>query len=249
MAKTPHWDTPYGTPRSGGKSKLLALFVVMLVGGGFCCMGFMFLGVLGLEDTQLKGSDPDALPPDQPDEPSPESAEKQAKNAEVAKLEDTANKFKKIIRAKLDPVLNKLRKQRAESKRELLALKNKATLSKSDRFKAKKLLEEFKEISKYIKRLNHEKEKYEQQVLEIEFATRKVKRQLEVSEFLDEGERKEVERLLAKGSVLLESADKGFDQGSLEAAVAGSDDGGDDLKDAEVDVSDIDAALEEHGDD
>lgn len=246
MAKTPHWDTPYGTPRSGGKSKLLALFVVMLVGGGFCCMGFMFLGALGLEDTKLR--DPDALPPDQPDEPSPESAETQAKNAEVAKLEDTANKFKAIIRGKLDPVLNKLRKQRAESKRELLALKNKSKLSSSDRFKAKKLLEEFKEISKYIKRLNHEKEKYEQQVLEIEFATRKVKRQLEVSEFLDEGERKEVERLLAKGSVLLESADKGFDQNSLEAAVASSDEG-DDLKDAEVDLADIDAALEEHGED
>jgi hypothetical protein len=240
--KTPHWDTPYGTAKPGGKSKLLAVMVMFMVGGGFVCLGCMFLG---LADTKLdvNRNQPPA------DIKTPESVESQAKNSELAQLEGTIKKFKRIVRRKLDPVLNRLRKQRRETKRDLLQLRNKKKHSKSDKFKMKKYLEEFKEISKYIKRLRHEKEKYEEQVLELEFAARKVKRNLEVSDFLDKGERQEIEKLIAKGSVLLETADKGFDHNSLESQVGETKTEDPDEGEAvHVNLDDIDTALEDDGD-
>ncbi|MGE0711609.1 MAG: hypothetical protein AB7N76_03660 [Planctomycetota bacterium] len=243
MSKTPHWDTPYGSPRPGGSSKLLVLLLVFLVGGGFMCMGCMVLGFLAKEDTKLKvpGKTADAKTDDGPQQ----TAEQQAKNKELAQLEETADKFKAIIRRKLDPVMNKLRQQRADTRRDLLALRKKTEHSKAELFRMKKLLEEFKEINRYIKSLEGEKEKYETQITELDFAIRKVKRNLEVSEFLDEGQRKEVEKLLARGSVLLETAEKGLEGGqTLESQVAeSSKTEAPPASDVKVDLGEIDDAL------
>lgn len=240
LGNTPHWDTPYGTPKPGGGSKLGLVLIVLLVGGGLMCLGCMLMVMIAGEPTGLEGTGPQGS--GTPVAASPKNVETEIKNAELAKLEETRKQIAGVVNRKLEPVIARFKKQLLENRDELVRLRDKPEHTNSDKFKMKKYLEERKEIKRYLKSLLVEREKYNTQLTELEFTVRRVKRNLEVSEFIDKKDRAEIEKLLARGSALMENADKGFEQGSLASEVEASSPsagGGE----PEVDLSELDAAL------
>ena len=238
LGNTPHWDTPYGTPKPGGGSKLALVLVVLLAGGGLMCLGCLLFVAIAGEDPSLNVG-----PVTQPETAvKTANVETEIKNAELAKLEDTRRQVEAVVQRKLQPVIERFKKQLRENRDELVRLRDKKEHTNSDKFKMKKYLEERKEIKRYLKSLLDEKEKYSTQLTELEFTVRRVKRNLEVSEFIDKKDRAEIEKLLARGSVLIENADKGFEQGSLESEVEASGTG-EPSGQPDVDLSELDAAL------
>lgn len=239
----PHWDTPYGTAKPGGGSKMLIVLLVFLAGGGAICLLCMLLTLMAGEGHELQGMKEavKSAPPE-----STTSVETQVKNAELAKLIETEGHVKRIVNRKLMPVIERFKKDLRENKRELVALRDQKRHTNNDKIKIKRYIEERKEIKRYLKRLFVERDKYNAQLTELEFTIRRVKRNLEISEFVNEDDRKEIEKLLARGSALIESADKGFDKGSLESEVEAAAEkktaaeGG-----VEIDMGELDAALED----
>ena len=238
---TPHWDTPYGTAKPGGGSKLLIVLIVFLAGGGAICLLCMLLTFMAGEGHELKGISTKTT---KTVEEKTTSVETQVKNAELAKLIETEGKVKRIVNRKLLPVIDRFKKDLRENRDELVKLRDMKDRSNNDTLKMKRFMEERKEIKKYLKRLMSERDKYNAQLTELEFTVRRVKRNLEVSEFVNEDDRKEIEKLLARGSALIESADKGFDKNSLENQIEATK-----TKDAEggskveIDMGELDDAL------
>lgn len=243
---SPHWDTPYGTAKPGGGSKLLIVLLVFLAGGGAVCLLCMLLSLMSSEGHELAGmrEQMKSAPVEKT-----ASIETQVKNAELAKLIETEGHVKRIVTGKLLPVIERFKKDLRENKRELVKIRDQERHTKNDKIKMKRYLEERKEIKGYLKRLFVERDKYNAQLTELEFTVRRVKRNLEISEFVNEDDRKEIEKLLARGSALIESADKGFEKGSLESEVEAAAekktvaDGG-----VEIDMGELDAALNDDDD-
>ena len=234
---TPHWDTPYGTAKPGGGSKLLLVLLVFLAGGGAICLLCMLLTLMSNEGHELNASAPASQTAEKT-----ESLDTQVKNAELAKLLETEAKVKRIVNRKLLPVISRFKKDLRENKRELIKLRDMKKRKRNDTLKMKRFITERKEIKKFLKRLLSERDKYNEQLTELEFTVRRVKRNLEVSEFVNEDDRKEIARLLARGSALIESADKGFDKNSLESAVEDAKDVEAD-EELEIDMGELDDAL------
>jgi hypothetical protein len=239
FTNTPHWDTPYGTAKPGGGSKMLIVLLVFLAGGGAICLLCMLLTLMAGEGHDLKGVNggPDVAEKTM-------SIDAQVKNAELAKLIETQGKVKRIISRKLIPVIERFKMDLRDNKRELIKLRDLSNRKKNDTLKMKRFIEERKEIKKFLKRLLVERDKYNLQLTDLEFTIRRVKRNLEISEFVNEDDRKDIAKLLARGSALIESADKGFDKNSLasqvEAAKTKDGDGGEDV---EIDMGELNDAL------
>lgn len=240
---SPHWDTPYGTAKPGGGSKMLIVLLVLLAGGGAICLLCMLLTLMAGEGSELKGMN--EVKTNNVAEKTT-SIETQVKNAELAKLIDTQGKVKRIVNRKLLPKIENFKKDLRVNKRELISLRDQKRHTKNDKIKMRRFIEERKEIKRYLKMLLTERDKYNAQLTELEFTVRRVKRNLEVSEFVNEDDRKEIEKLLARGSALIESADKGFNKGSLESEVeAAAEKTDDDGGSVEIDMGELDAALED----
>ena len=164
---------------------------------------------------------------------------------EVAKLHQATRKLHGVIDTKLQPLIDRFERDLNNARKDLRRLKPKLKTDKNAKFKAQKLIQECKEIKVFLKKLNVEKDRYQQQVDRLESSTRSLERKLQVAEFLGENDKAELEKLVTLSQTLVEEADKGFKhkEGSLEAEVERDEDEGSDL-DPELE-GELDAALDE----
>lgn len=161
---------------------------------------------------------------------------------EVAKLHRATEKLHAVIDNKLQPLIDRFEKDLNDARKELRRLKPKLKTDKNAKFKAQKLIQECKEIKVFLKKLNVEKDRYQQQVDRLESSTRSLERKLQLAEFLGETDKKELDELVTLSQTLVEEADKGFKhkEGSLESEVE---------REEEAAGSDLDPELEGELDD
>ncbi|MGE0710458.1 MAG: NINE protein [Planctomycetota bacterium] len=230
FARVKHDFRPQVQPTRGLNplALILGFLLVICMMCFMCFMGLLLLGFRAQEDerdmaeatrmareVEAQGAQPS---PSATAHGAP-SAELRRKYPELDRLHVTHHSIQGVIKNKIDPRIQRLEADEVVAKRELRALRPQVKTSKQAAFKAKKYLEELKEVQAYLKRMRQERERYEQQALELEMAMRKMERALEVSEVLGDDKRSDLKKLLARGEALVEEANKGFDKDSLEHAV------------------------------
>lgn len=214
---TPHWDTPYGTAEPGStKNKVVGL--VVLLGIVLCCMGGMIAWSLTKsdDDTPKKTDIASQFESGEQPKTGEPSAASQEKNEDIRKLTYSISKLKSVIKRKLAPTIARFKADRTKIRTEVKRLAKVQPRSKV----AKKLrlyIGEYKELSKMIGGLESKMQGFEEKVLELEQAKRRVRRRLQVAEFLDEDEKKKLERLIAKSDLMIEKAEE--EKHSLDGAM------------------------------
>mgnify|MGYP002010794816 CR=1 FL=1 len=258
-----HGFRPTHQPRAGGPG-ILTIFGVIFLGmimTCFMCMGLsMALGFKKAWEDQewsriekqaeLEKERADLANPDREvgeDDPLPPP---RVNSPELEQLRTTHYKVRSVIKKKLDPTIARMERERDQAIEEVKRLRPKVKESKTARFKAKKYIEEIKEIKTFLKRLRLQRDRYEQESVSLEMAMRKIERHLEMKDVLGDDTSDEMKRLVARGEALVEEAEKdGFSRGSLEEAVAGQPDAPDEPEEPlEADdplMDELDAALSE----
>jgi TM2 domain-containing membrane protein YozV len=143
------------------------------------------------------------------------------KHPELESLRETHNKIVRVIQRKLMPTIKRLEADASNAKRELRLLRPKVKKSRKAASTAKKYLAELKDVRGLLDRMKSERDRYEQEAVSLQMAMRKLERHLEVADVLDDENKGNLKRLLARGEALVEEAEKGFDheKDSLSKAV------------------------------
>jgi TM2 domain-containing membrane protein YozV len=242
--------------QSSGSGIAVAFAVVV----GLClagCFGFMVLGafagarqeaMLEAEMDRAREAEMEARDADYErgrDEPVREVGSSSA-HPEVAKLHQATRKLHRVIDTKLQPLIDRFEKDLNDARKDLRRLKPKLKTDKNAKFKAQKLIQECKEIKVFLKKLNVEKDRYQQQVDRLESSTRSLERKLQVAEFLGENDKAELDKLVTLSQTLVEEADKGFKhkEGSLESEVEREEEAADSDLDPELE-GELDDVLED----
>ncbi len=239
MAKeqTPHWDTPYGTakPGSAGK-KLVGLLVVGLA--VVSILGGLIAWSMNRKDPETAKKDKTIAELEAGEQPVVKTVSdtERAKSAELGRLAD--------VRTQLKGKVSKYETNITKFTGDLNSLKSKARgLAKTKprtnviKHKLKGLIAEAKEVKRLLALLVSRKEKLEIQVSDIESTQRRVRRQLEASDLLDDDEKKKVLKLLATSEVMI----KDSDSDSLDSQL--SKEPADTSKEAEVNEGELDSLL------
>lgn len=165
---------------------------------------------------------------------------------EVAKLHEATRKLHRVIEGKLQPMIERFERDLNNARKELRDLKPKLKTDKNAKFKAQKLIQECKEIKLFLKKLKVERDRYQQQADRLESSTRSLERKLQVAEFLGEGDKAELDKLVTLSQTLVEEADKGFkhDQETLESEVERREEAAGSDLDPELE-GELDAALDD----
>lgn len=258
-----HGFRPAHQPKSGGPS-VLTIFGVIFLGmimTCFMCMGLSIL--LGFKkaweeqewarierQAELDQERADLADPDREGGEGAPLPPSRIKSPELDRLRATHYKIRNVITKKLEPTIARMERDRDEAIREVKRLRPQVKESKTARFKAKKYIEEIKEIKVFLKRLGQQRDRYEQEAVSLEMAMRKIERHLEMQDVLGADASDEMKRLVARGEALVEEAEQeGFSRGSLEEAVAGQPDEPDEpAEPLEADdplMDELDAALSE----
>lgn len=136
----------------------------------------------------------------------PVKAKIRSKHPEVAQLQDAAAQLHAVVDRKLTPLIERFRGDLNRAREELRDLRPKLKESDSAKFKAKKLIEEAKELKGYLAQLEKRQDGLIQQADQLDFTIRSLERKLEVAEFLGKEDKAEMEKLLARSQALVEEA-------------------------------------------
>ena len=143
-----------------------------------------------------------------------------SKHPEVAQLQDAAAKLHAVVDRKLTPLIERFQRDLNNAREELRVLRPQLKESESAKFKAKKLIEEAKELKGYLSQLETRRDGLIQQADQLDFTIRSLDRKLEVAQFLGKEDKAELEQLLARSQTLVEEAQNAkLKPGSLEEEV------------------------------